>query len=110
MIATLTGKLAVKEPGLAVVDVAGVGYLVQIPLSTFTRLGDQGEDTRLFTHLSVRENAMELFGFGAASDLVYWRRRPPAERLAAVERLRAEWHENPGRLQRIARVVQRTRR
>jgi holliday junction DNA helicase RuvA len=68
MIASLSGKLASKEPTAAVVDVAGVGYLVQIPLSTFTRLGNLGEEVQLYTHLSVRENAMELFGFNAVSE------------------------------------------
>ncbi len=69
MIASLTGTIAAKDPDVAVVDVSGVGYRVQIPLSTYNRLGDVGATARLFTHLSVRENAMELFGFGAAAEL-----------------------------------------
>ena len=68
MIAYLAGTLAAKVPGIAVVDVHGVGYAVQIPLSTYSRLGPADESVKLFTHLSVRENAMGLFGFLSAAE------------------------------------------
>lgn len=63
MIAILSGTLVAKSPGVAIVDCSGVGFEVHIPLSTFSRLGDVESTVRLYTHLSVRENAMELFGF-----------------------------------------------
>ena len=68
MIAYLAGTLSSRTPGTAVVDVHGVGYAVHIPLSTYSRLPAGDEQVRLFTHLSVRENAMELFGFLSASE------------------------------------------
>ncbi|MGI8812908.1 MAG: Holliday junction branch migration protein RuvA [Pyrinomonadaceae bacterium] len=63
MIAFLSGKLLEKDANTVIVDVAGVGYEVTIPLSTFYELGEVGSDVRLriFTH--VREDALQLFGF-----------------------------------------------
>ncbi|MBF0214845.1 MAG: Holliday junction branch migration protein RuvA [Magnetococcales bacterium] len=63
MIAHLRGILAEKEPHQVVVDVAGVGYRVFIPLSTFERLPATGESVRLLTVMHVREDAMLLNGF-----------------------------------------------
>ena len=63
MIAGLRGRLLRKQPQEVVVDVAGVGYRVTIPLSTFYRLGDLGSDVSLLTHTHVREDALALFGF-----------------------------------------------
>ena len=63
MIAHLTGKLLEKQTNSAVVDVAGVGYEVTIPLSTFYELGDAGSDVSLRVHTHVREDAIQLFGF-----------------------------------------------
>jgi len=68
MIAFLSGKLATKTPGTAVIDVGGVGYEVSIPLSTYERIGSVGENVRVFTHMSVRENAVELFGFSSEQE------------------------------------------
>lgn len=63
MIAQLRGRILRKEPQEVVVDVAGVGYRVTIPLSTFYRLGEPGADVCLLTHTHVREDALALFGF-----------------------------------------------
>jgi len=63
MIAYLAGVLAAKSPEVAVVDVGGVAFAVQIPLSTYARLGPIDSATKLHTYLAVRENALELFGF-----------------------------------------------
>jgi Holliday junction DNA helicase RuvA len=63
MIAQLRGRLLRKGPQEAVVDVAGVGYRVTIPLSTFYRIGEPGSDVTLLTHTHVREDALALFGF-----------------------------------------------
>ena len=63
MIAHLTGKLLEKQTNSAIVDVAGVGYDVTIPLSTFYELGEIGSDVSLRVHTHVREDAIQLFGF-----------------------------------------------
>jgi Holliday junction DNA helicase RuvA len=63
MIARLKGTLLDKSPGWAVVDVAGVGYLLSIPLSTYYELGDPGSQVELHVHTHVREDTLALFGF-----------------------------------------------
>ena len=69
MIGSLTGRLAQKEPSRLLVDVQGVGYEVQVPLSTFYGLGDVGADVSLRIHTHVREETLSLFGFGTALEL-----------------------------------------
>ena len=66
MIARLAGVLAEKSPGRIIVDVQGVGYDVQVPLSTFYVAGEPGERVVLRVHTHVREDAILLFGFGSA--------------------------------------------
>ena len=63
MIGYLSGRILEKDANTVIVDVAGVGYEVTIPLSTFYELGDVGSEVnlRIFTH--VREDALQLFGF-----------------------------------------------
>ena len=68
MIAHLRGRVLRKEPQEVVVDVAGVGYRVTIPVSTFYRLGDEGSEVSLLTHTHVREDALSLFGFVTAGE------------------------------------------
>ncbi len=68
MIAQLRGLLVRKTPQEAVVDVGGVGYRVQIPVSTFYRLPEVGTETTLLTHTHVREDTLALFGFGSADE------------------------------------------
>lgn len=63
MIARLRGKILEKQPNLAVIDVAGVGYAVTIPVSTYTSLGGVGDDASLHVHTHVREDTIALFGF-----------------------------------------------
>ncbi len=63
MIALLRGTLLEKHPSRVVVDVAGVGYDVQVPLSTFYELGEPGSSVSLRIHTHVREDALALFGF-----------------------------------------------
>lgn len=64
MIGFLKGRLAVKQPPMLMVDVNGVGYELEAPMSTFYGLPATGEPVALFTHLVVREDAHILFGFG----------------------------------------------
>lgn len=63
MIGRLSGRLADKTPPQVVVDVAGVGYEVDVPMSTFFNLPALGEPVLLLTHLVVREDAQLLYGF-----------------------------------------------
>ena len=63
MIAFLRGKLLEKHPNQVIVDTAGVGYDVVIPISTFSSLPDTGAEIALRIHTHVREDALSLFGF-----------------------------------------------
>jgi Holliday junction DNA helicase RuvA len=63
MIAQLRGRVVSKGPGEVVIDVAGVGYRVAIPVSTFYRLGEPGSEASLLTYTHVREDTLALFGF-----------------------------------------------
>jgi holliday junction DNA helicase RuvA len=63
MIGRLTGTLAQKTPPQLLVDVGGVGYEVDVPMSTFYNLPALGERITLLTHFVVREDAQQLFGF-----------------------------------------------
>ena len=64
MIGFLRGRLTAKHPPQLLIDVGGVGYEVEAPMSTFYGLPPTGTDISLFTHLVVREDAHVLFGFG----------------------------------------------
>jgi Holliday junction DNA helicase RuvA len=68
MIGRLYGKLLAKHPPMVLLDVAGVGYEVDVPMSTFYNLPAIGETTMLHTHLIVREDAHLLFGFGSEEE------------------------------------------
>jgi Holliday junction DNA helicase RuvA len=64
VIGFLKGRLAVKQPPMLMVDVNGVGYEMEAPMSTFYGLPATGEAVALFTHLVVREDAHILYAFG----------------------------------------------
>jgi Holliday junction DNA helicase RuvA len=68
MIGFLKGRLAAKQPPSLLVDVNGVGYEVEAPMSTFYTLPAVGEPASLFTHLVVREDAHVLFGFATEAE------------------------------------------
>jgi Holliday junction DNA helicase RuvA len=68
MIGLLRGKLIEKRPNQALLDVGGVGYQVQIPLSTFAGLGALHAETTLLIHTHVREDALALYGFVTARE------------------------------------------
>lgn len=68
MIGRLTGKLAAKQPPQVLLDVAGVAYEVDVPMSTFYALPGTGETVSLFTHLSIREDAHTLYGFATLEE------------------------------------------
>lgn len=68
MIAYLEGRLAEKKPTTAIVDVKGVGYSVNIPISSFEKLPEVGSAVKLFTCTYVREDAFQLFGFATTPE------------------------------------------
>lgn len=68
MIGRLTGVIAEKSPPQVLIDVQGVGYEVDVPMSTFFNLPALGERASLLTHLSIREDAHVLFGFLTAEE------------------------------------------
>ena len=63
MIGRLTGLLAAKNPPQLLIDVGGVGYELDVPMSTFYNLPALGERVTLLTHFVVREDAQVLYGF-----------------------------------------------
>ena len=68
MIGRLTGILAEKNPPQIVVDVHGIGYEVDVPMSTFYNLPASGEKVTLLTHFAVREDGHFLYGFGSEAE------------------------------------------
>lgn len=73
MIGFVRGKLVVKTPPFLTVDVGGVGYDIEAPMSTFYTLPAVGADVRLLTHLVVREDAHILYGFGSQEERTLFR-------------------------------------
>jgi holliday junction DNA helicase RuvA len=68
MIGRLSGTLVEKNPPQILLDVNGVAYEVDVPMSTFYNLPNIGEPLKLYTHLVVREDAQLLFGFGTENE------------------------------------------
>ncbi len=73
MIGRLSGILLEKNPPQLLVDVGGVGYEVDVSMSTFYNLPGVGEKVVLFTHQAIREDAHLLFGFGNAEERAVFR-------------------------------------
>ncbi|MEK7274527.1 MAG: Holliday junction branch migration protein RuvA, partial [Candidatus Desantisbacteria bacterium] len=68
MIDTLSGKLMKKLPTYVLIDVNGVGYGINIPLSTYHQLLQSNDNVSLFTHLVVREDGLILYGFSTTDE------------------------------------------
>ncbi|MGH9518664.1 MAG: Holliday junction branch migration protein RuvA [Terriglobales bacterium] len=68
MIARLSGTLIERQPGRVVIETHGVGYELQIPVSTFEHLPAAGAAVTLLVHTHVREDALQLFGFATAAE------------------------------------------
>lgn len=68
MIGRLHGKLIEKTPPQVLVDIDGVGYEVDVPMSTFCNLPAEGSEITLLTHFIVREDAQLLYGFATAAE------------------------------------------
>lgn len=73
MIGRITGTLIEKHPPQVVVDVAGVGYELDVPMSTLYHLPALGERVALHTHMVVREDAQLLYGFGSEAERASFR-------------------------------------
>jgi Holliday junction DNA helicase RuvA len=73
MIGFLRGVLVAKKPPSLLLDVRGVGYEVDAPMSTFYKLPNLGEEVMLYTHLAVREDAHSLFGFISEAERLLFR-------------------------------------
>lgn len=73
MIARLTGTLVEKTPPTVLIDVNGVGYEVDVPMSTLYALPDTGSRVTVLTHLAIREDAHVLYGFGSNAERAAFR-------------------------------------
>jgi Holliday junction DNA helicase RuvA len=73
VIGRLSGKLAAKNPPQVLVDVGGVAYELDVPMSTFYALPATGEAVMLYTHLVVREDAHNLYGFATGEERALFR-------------------------------------
>ncbi|AYH42258.1 Holliday junction branch migration protein RuvA [Azoarcus sp. DN11] len=73
MIGRIAGNLLEKNPPQIVVDVQGVGYEIDVPMSTFYGLPATGQPVSLFTHLAVREDGHFLYGFASADERAAFR-------------------------------------
>jgi len=73
MIGRIAGRLLLKQPPQIFVDVNGVGYEIDVPMSTLYQLPATGEAVTLFTHLAVREDAHQLFGFATEAERALFR-------------------------------------
>ena len=74
MIAHLKGTIFEKHPNQVILDTGGVGYDLQIPVSTYTALPDSGSSVSLRVHTHVREDAIQLFGFATTEEKVVFER------------------------------------
>lgn len=73
MIAQLRGKILEKQAPQLVLDVNGIGYEIDAPMSTFYRLPEVGQDVTLLTHFVVREDAHHLYGFATRDERMLFR-------------------------------------
>jgi len=73
MIGRISGTLLEKNPPQVLVDAGGVGYEIDVPMSTFYTLPRIGDKVALFTHLVVREDAQLLYGFGTEPERAAFR-------------------------------------
>ena len=73
MIGRIIGILAAKQPPQVLVDVNGIGYEIDVPMSTFYNLPALGEKISLLTHHAIREDAHLLYGFGSEIERVAFR-------------------------------------
>jgi holliday junction DNA helicase RuvA len=68
MISSVSGKLTRKSPTWIIVESGGIGFHISIPVSSYDAFGETGRDVRVLTHLHVREDALQLFGFATEAE------------------------------------------
>jgi Holliday junction DNA helicase RuvA len=68
LISYISGKLTQKTPTWIVVETGGMGFHISIPISSYDALGETGREVRVLTHLHVREDALQLWGFATESE------------------------------------------
>jgi Holliday junction DNA helicase RuvA len=73
MIASLRGRLTLKQAPTIIIECHGVGYEVETPMSTFLELPPTGDELFLFTHMVVREDSQTLFGFATEEERALFR-------------------------------------
>src|SRR5947208_9595668 len=120
MIGRLSGTLLEKNPPQILLDVQGVAYEVDVPMSTFYNLPATGERVTLFTHLVVREDARLLFGFGSDNERRAFRQLLKLSGIGArtalsvlsglsvAELVQAISMQEPGRLTKIPGIGKKT--
>jgi len=120
MIGRLSGTLVEKNPPQILLDVSGVAYEVDVPMSTFYNLPPVGEPVILFTHLVVREDAHLLFGFASENERRAFRQLIKISGIGArtalsvlsglsvAELAQAVSLQEPGRLTRIPGIGKKT--
>ena len=83
MIGSLRGRLILKQAPQTVIECGGVGYEVELPMSTFLDLPEAGADLFLYTHLVVREDAQILYGFATTDERLLFRTLLKVNRVGA---------------------------
>lgn len=83
MIGSLRGRLILKQAPQIVIECGGVGYEVEMPMSTFLDLPEAGADLFLYTHLVVREDAQILYGFATTDERLLFRTLLKVNRVGA---------------------------
>lgn len=73
MINHIKGKLIEKTPAYVVIEVGGVGYLLNVSVNTFSQLKDTDTECKLYTHLSIKEDAYTLYGFATEQERMIFR-------------------------------------
>ena len=92
----LRGRLTSASPACAVIECGGVGYRVRVPLSTFERLPRVGEECTLLTHLQVREDVMDLYGFLTEGERTLFRKLVSVSGVGPVAALAMLSHQSVG--------------
>ena len=120
MIGRIAGKLVAKHPPQVLVDVHGLGYELDVPMSTLYQLPGVGTDVTLLTHLVVREDAHQLYGFSTEGERTLFRQLLKISGIGArtalavlsgmsVADLReAVSHQDSGRLTKIPGIGKKT--
>lgn len=71
MISYIKGKVLNKKPGEVVIEANGLGFSLQIPLSTYFKLGEAGSQVELLAYTHLTENALSLFGFSSQEEKIF---------------------------------------